>query len=44
LDAQEAFAQSDEDGDVEDRVGGQPIELNPVNKEKTTEEFMDRNG
>jgi hypothetical protein len=28
---------------VEDRIGGQLMKMNPVNKEKTPEKFMDRN-
>ena len=44
MDAQEALTESDEDGDMEERVGGQLMELNPVNEEKTAEEFMDRSG
>jgi hypothetical protein len=44
VDAQEAFAQGNEDRDMEERVGGQRMEMNPVNKLKTVEEFMDMNG
>ena len=41
---EEAFAQGDKYRDVEDRVGGQMMQLNSVNKEKSTEEFVDGGG
>jgi hypothetical protein len=43
VDAKKALTQSNKDGDVEDRVGGQLMELNPVNKKKSTKEFVDWN-
>jgi hypothetical protein len=42
LDAQEALIESDEDGDVEERVWGQLVQLNPIDKEEATEKFMYR--
>jgi hypothetical protein len=36
LDAQEALAKSDEDGDMKDRIWGQLVQLNPVDKEEAT--------
>jgi hypothetical protein len=44
VDAQETLAQSDKDRDVKDGIRGQPMRLNSVNKKKTPEKFMDRNG
>ena len=39
LDAKESFAQMDEGGNVEDRVGVQIHQLNPIKMKKTSEEF-----
>ncbi|KAK1628138.1 hypothetical protein QYE76_002453 [Lolium multiflorum] len=36
-----AFTKSDENGDVEDRVGGQLVQLNPIDKEKTAKKLVD---
>jgi hypothetical protein len=44
LDAQEALAKSDEDGDMKDRIWGQLVQLNPVDKEEATKKFVNRNG
>ena len=41
---EEAFAQGNKYRDVEDRVGGQMMQLNSVNKEKSTEKFVDGGG
>jgi hypothetical protein len=41
---EEALAQGDENRDMEDGVGGQLMQLNPVNKEKSTEKLMDGGG
>ena len=41
---EEALAQSDENRDMEDGVRGQLMQLNPVNKEKSTEKLVDGGG
>jgi hypothetical protein len=41
---EEAFAQGDKYRDVEDRFGGQMMQLNPANKEKSTEKLVDGGG
>ena len=43
VDAQETFTECDENGDVEKRVWGQLVQLDPVDKKQATKEFMDRN-
>jgi hypothetical protein len=44
VDTQEAFAQGNEDGYMEERIRGQLMDLDLVDKEQTTEKFMDMNG
>ena len=44
VDAEETFAESNEDRDVEDGVGSQLVQLNPVNKEESPKELMNRQG
>jgi hypothetical protein len=44
MDAQEALAKSDENRDVEKRIRGQLVELNPIDKKKAAEEFVNREG
>jgi hypothetical protein len=43
MDAQEALTESDKNGDMEERVRGQMVELNPIDKEEATQKFMDMN-
>jgi hypothetical protein len=38
---EEAFAESDKDGDVENGVGSQPMKLNPLDEKETAKEIMD---
>jgi hypothetical protein len=42
VDAQETFTESDKDGDVEERVWGQLVQLDPVDKEKATKKFVNK--
>jgi hypothetical protein len=39
-DSKEAFAQCDKNGNVEDGIRGQLVQLNPVNKKKAAEEIV----
>ena len=41
MDAQEGFAESDKKGNVQDGVGSQLMQLNPVDKQKSTQKLMD---
>ena len=41
LDPEEALAKGDKDRNVEDGVGSQLMQLQPINEEKTAEEIMD---
>jgi hypothetical protein len=43
VDAQETFTECDENGDVEERVWGQLVQLDPVDKEKATKKFENMN-
>jgi hypothetical protein len=43
VDAQETFTECNESGDVEERVWGQLVQLDSVDKEKATKKFVDRN-
>jgi hypothetical protein len=43
VDAQEALAEGDKDVNVEERVRGQLVKLNPIDEEETAEELMHRN-
>jgi hypothetical protein len=43
VDAQEAFAEGDKDRNVEERVMGQLVKLNPIDEEETAEEFVHQN-
>jgi hypothetical protein len=40
-DSEEAFAKCDENRNVKDGIGGQLVQLNPINKKKTAEEIVD---
>ena len=42
--AEEALAECDEAGDVEDPVGGEMVNLYPVRVQEATEKIMDREG
>ena len=44
VDAQETFAEGDENRDVEERVRGQLVQLNPIDKKEAAEKLMDGNG
>jgi hypothetical protein len=39
-DSKEAFAQRDKNGNMEDGIGGQLVQLNPINKKKAAEEIV----
>ena len=39
---EKAFAEGDEDRYVKDRIGGEMMKLQAVNKEKSTKKFVDR--
>jgi hypothetical protein len=41
MDAEETFTEGDKDRDVKDRIGSQLMQLNPVNKQKSTKKFVD---
>jgi hypothetical protein len=43
MDAQEAIAESDEDRDVEERIRGQLVKLNPINGKEAAKELMNGN-
>ena len=42
LDSEEAFTEGNENCDMEDGVGGQLMQLHPINKKKTAEEIVNR--
>ncbi|KAM0878313.1 hypothetical protein ACQ4PT_034962 [Festuca glaucescens] len=44
VDAQETFTEGDENRDVEERVRGQLVQLNPIDKKEAAEKLMDGNG
>jgi hypothetical protein len=44
MDAEETLAESNENGNVENRIWGQLVQLNPVDEKVTTEKFVDRGG
>ncbi len=44
MDAEETFAKSNENGNMKERIRGQLMQLDPVDKKKTTKKFMDRSG
>jgi hypothetical protein len=44
VDAEEAFTKCDENGDMEDGIGSQLVQLNPVNKKESPKELMNRHG
>jgi hypothetical protein len=43
VDAQESFAEGDEDIDVEKRIRGQVVKLNPIDKKEAADELMNGN-
>jgi hypothetical protein len=44
VDFQKTFTECDKNGDVEERVWGQLVQLDPVDKKEATKKFMNRNG
>jgi hypothetical protein len=42
MDAEETLAEGNENGDMEERVWGQLMQLDPVDENQATKEFMDR--
>ena len=44
MDAKEAFAESYKNGNVEDGVGSQLVQLNPVNKKESAKKLMNMHG
>jgi hypothetical protein len=40
MDSKEAFAESNENRDMKDRIGSQLVKLQPIDKEQTAEEIM----
>jgi hypothetical protein len=44
MDAEETLAESNENGNVEDRIRGQLVQLDPVDEKETTKKFVDRSG
>jgi hypothetical protein len=44
MDAQEALAKSDEDGNVENRIGSQLVQLNSIDEKEYPKELMNWNG
>jgi hypothetical protein len=44
MDAQEAFTEGDKYRNVEERVRGKLVKLDPVDEEETTEELVHMNG
>jgi hypothetical protein len=44
MDSKEALTESDENRDVEDGIGNQLVQLNPVNKEESPKELVNRHG
>ena len=44
MDAEETLAESNENGNMKERIRGQLMQLNPVDKKKATKKFMDRSG
>ena len=40
VNAKEAFTQSDENGDVENRIGRELVQLHAVNEKKPTKKFV----
>jgi metal-sulfur cluster biosynthetic enzyme len=43
VDAHETFTKCDKNGDVKERVRGQLVQLDPVDKKQVMKEFMDNN-
>jgi SOS response regulatory protein OraA/RecX len=44
MDAEETLAESNKNGNMEKRIRGQLMQMNPVDEQETTEELMDRSG
>ena len=44
MDAEETFTEGNKDRDMEDGIGSQLMQLNPVNKQESTKKFVDWNG
>jgi hypothetical protein len=44
MDAEETLAESNENGNMKERIRGQLMQLDPVDKKKATKKFMDRSG
>jgi hypothetical protein len=44
MDVKETLAEGNKNGDMEERIQGQLMQLNPVDKQETTKELMDRSG
>jgi hypothetical protein len=44
MDAEETLVEGNENGNMEERVWGQLMQLNPVDEKETTKKLMDRSG
>jgi hypothetical protein len=44
MDAEETLAEGNKNGYMEERIRGQLVQLNPLDKQDTTKELMDRSG
>ena len=44
MDAKETLAESNKNGNVKERIWGQLMQLDPVDKKEATKKFMDRSG